>query len=124
MLSEKTYELLKTYCTPHSPDAGEAERFKQLQKQKLIKIYNFKSVDLGSLGTHLVPDKCIITELGKDALSEFEQEHNKQAEEKRQQRFQNKISVLNLLVPFITFILGLLVEYFSGIVCWFTNLFH
>jgi len=124
MLSEKTYELLKTYCTPHSPDAGEAERFEQLQKQKLIKIYNFKSVDLGSLGTHLVPDKCIITELGKDALSEFEQEHNKQAEEKRQQRFQNKISVLNLLVPFITFILGLLVEYFSGIVCWFTNLFH
>ena len=28
-----------------------------------------------------------------DALSEFEQEHNKQAEGKRQQRFQNKISV-------------------------------
>lgn len=73
MLSEKTYELLKTYCSPRSPDADEGVRFEQLRKQKMIKICNFKSVDFGSLGTSSVPNKYVITELGKDALTEFEE---------------------------------------------------
>lgn len=80
MISEKNYELLKTYCFPRSPDTKEGEFFKQLRKQNLIKIHNFKSVDLGSLGNPPVPDKYVITELGKNALSEFEQEHNKHTE--------------------------------------------
>lgn len=37
-------------------------------------------------------------------------------ERKRQQRFQNKVSVASVLVPFITFILGLIVEHFGNIV--------
>ena len=38
------------------------------------------------------------------------------AEQERQQRFDNKIAVLNLLMPLITFVLGLIVEHFAGIV--------
>lgn len=41
--------------------------------------------------------------------------HN-QAENKRQQRFQNKIAILNVLVPIITFFIGIFVEHFTNIV--------
>lgn len=39
-----------------------------------------------------------------------------QAEQKAQQRFQNKISVLQVLVPAVTFVLGLIVEHFTGLI--------
>ena len=35
------------------------------------------------------------------------------AKQEKQQRFENKIAVANLLVPFITFILGILTEHFG-----------
>lgn len=39
----------------------------------------------------------------------------KKAEEERERRFQKKIAIAQVLVPFITFILGILVEHLSGI---------
>lgn len=124
MLSKENYELLKSYCTPRIPDAEESERFAQLQKQELIKIYSHKTMDLGGFGKFSAPDKWVITELGKDFLAEFEQECDKEAERKRQQRFENKISVASVLVPFITFFIGLVVEHFTGLFEWFTYLFN
>lgn len=53
-----------------------------------------------------------------------EQESKQDADKKAQQRFQNKILVAQALVPVITFILGLLVEHFSGVLKWLSGLFH
>jgi uncharacterized membrane protein len=39
----------------------------------------------------------------------------KKAEEERERRFQKKIAIAQVLVPLITFILGVLAEHFSGI---------
>lgn len=49
------------------------------------------------------------------------QEHT---EHKRQQRFQNKVSVLNVLIPLITFFAGILLEYYANIVGFTLSLFQ
>ena len=62
------------------------------------------------------PDKWALTVEGEDALLDFENMRQKESDKKRQQRFENKISVLQVLVSLVTFILGLIVEHFSGII--------
>ena len=56
------------------------------------------------------------TEAGLAYLAALEQEVKDRTARERQQRFQNQISVAQVLVPAITFVLGLVVEHFSGIV--------
>jgi hypothetical protein len=60
--------------------------------------------------------KWELTHKGEDALSEFEKAHRKEAEDKRQRRFQNQVSVAQVLVPLVTFVLGLVVEHYAGLV--------
>lgn len=57
-------------------------------------------------------------ELGRyhSELASMEQVAHDKADSKKQKRFENKIAVLNLLVPFVTFILGLLAEHYVGII--------
>lgn len=67
-------------------------------------------------GLSIVYTEWVITIPGRVALQEFEQrleDHRKQA---RQQSFQNKVSVASVLVPAVTFILGLIVEHGFGLV--------
>lgn len=118
MLNNKEYNLLKTFCSPNPAPKNQEDlqRFQSFIDRKYLLI--------SSVEENLKPSEWIITARGLDALSEFEQEHNKQAQEKRQQRFQNKISVLNLFVPLITFILGLIVESQYSIFDYFISLFH
>ena len=61
---------------------------------------------------------------GLAALSSFEKSREEQAKNERQQRFQNKIAVATVLVPAITFVLGLVVEHFAGIMSLFLSLFQ
>ena len=72
----------------------------------------------------IAPDFLLITEHGKAGLYDLEQIAAKHTEDKRQQRFQNKISVLTALVPLITFILGLLFDHFLDVVDVIISLFH
>ena len=65
-----------------------------------------------------------ITTSGKDAILQFEQHREEQAKNERQQRFQNKVAVATVLVPAITFVLGLVVEHFAGIMSLFLSLFQ
>ena len=46
-----------------------------------------------------------------------------EAKQEKQQRFENKIAIANLLVPFITYILGILTEHYTGIIGFFLRLF-
>lgn len=61
---------------------------------------------------------------GLSALSCFEKSREEQAKNERQQRFQNKVAVATVLVPAITFVLGLVVEHFAGIMNLFFSLFQ
>ena len=56
----------------------------------------------------------IVTNEGLNALDEFEEQASEKAKQEVQQRFQNKISVLSLVVAVLSFIVGLLVEFFLG----------
>ena len=68
-------------------------------------------------------DTISITE-GRLALAAMNQELDEKAERKKQQSFQNKLSVANILVPFVTFFLGVIVEHWSGLVDLVIKLFH
>lgn len=56
-----------------------------------------------------------LTDSGRAAVSEAKEKRNKEAADKAQQRFQNKISVAQVVVPVVTFILGLLVEHYWSV---------
>ena len=71
----------------------------------------------------MTPTAWIITPRGEDALAEFEYVHNKDSQDERHQRFDRKMQILNIAIPLITFIAGLLAEHFSGIVSWIVSLF-
>ena len=79
------------------------------------------------------PDSLIIKPVGKRTLKltsagniayeQAEDDRRKQAKEETQQRFDNKVSIASLLIPLITFILGLIVEYEVNIIDWLFSLF-
>lgn len=120
-LSEADYQELLKYRQPHAPSQEEYARFVGLKKRGFLKIYHFGLVNLDKPGDHMAPDTWTITPAGEDALSEFEKARRKESEDKRQQRFQNQISVAQVLVPLITFILGLIVEHYAGLVSGLTE---
>lgn len=124
MISELTYRELVKYREPYCPEEKDHGRFEMIRNSNYITILSWKTITLPPHGNVQTPDKWVITEIGKDALAEFEKEHNKEIERKRQQRFQNKISILGVLVPFITFFVGLVVEHYVGILAWIASLFH
>lgn len=69
-------------------------------------------------------EKIELTSLGATTYENANEERKKQAEKKEQQRFENKISVATVLVPLITFILGIVVESQVNIVDWLLALFR
>ncbi len=60
---------------------------------------------------------------GRMAYEEAQERRQKEAEHKSQKRFENKISVASVLVPCITFVLGLVVEFYVKVVEWVFRLF-
>lgn len=123
MISPENYsELLSYRAGPVEFEGDYPERTLMLLDLKYIEAYDPKPVEHKGVVISFRPTKLRITALGEDALAEFEQSAKKKAEDKSQQRFQNKISVALVLVPLITFILGLLVEHFAGIIGLFFGL--
>lgn len=65
-----------------------------------------------------------ITPAGESALAEFKEKREQQSKDERQRRFQNQISVAQVLVPAVTFVLGLIVEFRTGIIGAILQLFR
>lgn len=128
VLTKLNYRLLLEYKTPNSAPCtpAETERFRYFVDNNLVRIHSSSVVSFSnpSIPSALCPAKWVITAKGQDALLAFEQETEKQSQEKRDRRFDKKISVLNLLVPLITFFIGLFVEHSAGVVEWFLSFFH
>lgn len=61
--------------------------------------------------------------LGAETYELLQEEREQATKQESQQRFNNKISVANLLIPFIIFILGLLAEHFVGFVSFLISVF-
>lgn len=68
-------------------------------------------------------DKVELTPLGANAYEQANEERRNQTDQKKQQRFDNKISVASVLVPLITFFLGIIVEFQANIVEWLLAIF-
>lgn len=72
-------------------------------------------------------DKLTTTPLGNKAFEDAQQERKQDAENKCQQRFNNKIAIATVLVPLVVFILGVIVEHHTQIasitIAFFKSLF-
>ena len=124
MISEESYNELIKYKNGSVKTNGDlTDRQKYLLENNLIEECDFSSdVYPGYVGVFATAHK--ITILGEDCINEFERNREQHSKQERQQRFDNKISVASVLVPLITFIVGILVEYLSGIAGWFASLFQ
>lgn len=107
MLSNENYrELLKYRAGPVIPQNRLDPRTKLLKKNGHL--VRSRDPQYGAEFYCLSP-KAI------DALAQFEQSAEQDTKKERQQRFQNKISVAQLFVPFITFALGIFVEHYTSV---------
>lgn len=118
MLNSYEYDLLIKYRSPQSSPKTDVDN------QRFQTFIDRKYVTINSVNHDLRPKDWMLTAAGCDALLEFEERRYNKAKQERQQRFENKISVLNLFVPLITFVLGLIVENRFEIVSFFISLFH
>lgn len=123
MISKESYAELQKYQTPHAPSADEYERFVEFRDAGFLKIHHFSAVQLGTLGTAPAPAGWVLTTSGLDALSEFEEVSRQHTQNERDRRFDRKIAIAQVLVPLITFLLGLIVEHFAGLISWIASLF-
>lgn len=64
-----------------------------------------------------------LTDSGVSAYEETRQSRKENSDKKRQQRFENKVSIASILVPLVTFFIGIIVEAKINIVEWFLSLF-
>lgn len=67
-------------------------------------------------GASVLQRPVYLTVSGADRLEQLCQEAKDKAEAEKQRRFQNKVSVASVLVPLVTFVLGLVVEHCAGLV--------
>jgi len=135
VLSKRDYDLLVLYREerPYPENEDDQERFERFRANGWVRDTRFESLQSGNIIMPLNPTHFIVSEMGKDLLEAFEeqaaQEEKRQAEKEaaearrlqerhedyanaeRRYRTQNKISVLGILIPFLTFLLGVYVEY-------------
>ena len=122
MLSESNYNALKKYRGGLHTGPKITDEIRYFRDQKYIDASSYKTTE-DIDGYSINPTAWKLTPLGEDALAEFEYIHNKDAQDERRQRFDRKMQILNIAIPLITFIAGLLAEHFSGIVSWIVSLF-
>lgn len=70
-----------------------------------------------------VQDEYGLTGTGMDAIEEAQETRAQYAENKRQHRFNNKLTIIAILTPFVLFILGLIVDHFPSILSFLSSLF-
>lgn len=112
MITQEIYnELVKFRDGPAAIPDGPTPMIEYLVAQGWLRATEH-NVD----GLSIFPIAWEITIAGKVALSEYEKSCEKEAKGEKQQRFQNQVSVAQVLVPAVTFVLGLVVEFRTGIV--------
>ena len=130
LLSREDYNLLSKFKTvsvrDKEFDAITMKRIRHLVDLGFLMLEstNRKVKWIGEKPVEFSRKWVALSPAGEDAILEFEQRCDEQAQKERQQRFDNKIAIASILVPLITFILGLVVEHFAGIMSLFLSLFQ
>lgn len=103
-------------------ESADAPGYSFMRLNYLVKEgYVFRKTDLLQNGDFLTGHS--IGERGIEALQQLDDMRRKDAEQKSQQRFENKVSIANILVPALTFVLGMLTEHLSNITGVIVSLF-
>ncbi len=108
-LQGKTEPISKNAMEHHSAPSYTSERIEELYREGYI-TRGFDVEDGGLVGVYFISDK------GRALLQHIEKTRRADAEAKRQQRFKNQVSVAQVLVPAVTFILGLIIEHYAGLI--------
>ena len=64
-----------------------------------------------------------LTSFGAELFENVQEERDKATKKESQQRFDNKISIASVLIPSITFILGILFEHCTDFIAFLISLF-
>lgn len=64
-----------------------------------------------------------LTDLGEKVFEQIQEEREQVSKQECQQRFDNKISVANLLIPLVTFILGFFVDHCPEVFSFLSSIF-
>ena len=118
MLSEENYHALLKFRS--GPVSGKMDnRTRYFREQKYIEPNSYR-FDGSPDDLSINPTSWRLTPRGEDALAEFEyrakQDAKNDTEKKRERVFQ-------VLLVFLGAIIGLLIEYFSGVADWVSSLF-
>lgn len=112
MAEQKNPVSMKTMRAANAP-GYDGRRVQNLQKSGLL-IHGVSVEDGDIVGLYKISDD------GQRELLMLQESRRKEAEAKRQQRMQNKLTII---APILTFFLGILVERFAGIIEFFSNFF-
>lgn len=115
MLNQADYDALVPFREGPARITDSSPRLQQLIAAKFLQPHTYKAIPISGVFAP-IPELWKLTIAGEDALSEFEQAREQEADRKRHQRLQEQISIAQVLVPLVIFILGLIVEHFSGLV--------
>lgn len=111
MLSRRDYLVLYKCRKPYKPQTDEERaQINALYKAGLV-IGHGQEIAPGGM---LQIKAWVVTNAGLNALEEFEIRAGEKAKEEKQKRFDNKIAVANLAVAILSFLAGLLIEFFLG----------
>ena len=136
-LSEADYHELLKYREPHAPSREEYNRLVSLKRRGFVKLNHFAFAHPGRQRAPEDRDTWIITPAGKDALSKFEEVRRKEAEEERRyeiqrqqtetqislSRQQTRLTLIQTVIALVSFIAGLVVEHYVGLLGLLTGLF-
>lgn len=137
MISPKMYEALLPYRPgPKKVDAsGLSQREVDLLNQKLIEAHEFTSGSMPGVFS-IAASSYHITSNGEDALAEFEKAQQRETDQKRQhdeeiaQANENRKKefrhdwLIAIFSAVISFVLGLIVEYFFDIIAFLFGPHH
>ena len=112
MLSDYEYTALLRYHGGLQTGSKANEEIRHFRRLGYIEASSYSSND----DICLNPTAWKLTLAGESAISEFEQKREQQAQDERERRFNRKIAIAQVLIPLVTFILGLLAEHYAGIV--------
>ena len=102
----------------HLRDLGLLDQSTTVRDGKPVTVFSLSVVGRDTLAR-------IRSRLAQKALSElFDDVHAEEAKKERQQRFDNKIAIANVLIPFVCFVLGLVVEHRINLLSLLAQLFH
>lgn len=114
-MTEYEYNLLLKYRGGLYTGSKITDEIRHFRKLGYIEASSYSS-ECDRDEIYINPTAWKLTLAGESALSEFEQEREQHAQNERERRFNRKIAIAQVLIPLITFLLGLLVEHYAGIV--------